>query len=199
MVLSLQAIDFLLASSIQDGWPLSDMDCNADGSVGDDEGDEEDATFFRSHLSSRGLSGILVGLDSARFTPCLSSRFVSLLRGVVLTEEGDSPDVCVSVWAFFPSTPLVPERLVHSARFSKKAAFSFIDPAQTARFPNSDGLSFSSTVTALSPLPKADSGDGAVAVEVVETEVAAEVVDLGWLEGWRLRLLQGGCCWPEER
>lgn len=70
MVLSLQAIDFLLASSIQDGWPLSDMDCNADGSVGDDEGDEEDPTFFRSHLSSRGLSGILVGLDSERKHLC---------------------------------------------------------------------------------------------------------------------------------
>lgn len=54
MDLSLQAIDFLFASSIQDGWLLS----------GDDDGDEDDATFFRSHFSSRGLSGTLVGLDS---------------------------------------------------------------------------------------------------------------------------------------
>lgn len=59
MDLSLQAIDFLFASSIQDGWLLSDMDCNGDGIVGDDEGDEDDVTFFRSHLSSRGLSGTL--------------------------------------------------------------------------------------------------------------------------------------------
>lgn len=68
MDLSLQAIDFLFASSIQDGWPLSDMDCSADGIVGDDEGDKDGATFFRSHLSSRGLSGTLVGLDSERKT-----------------------------------------------------------------------------------------------------------------------------------
>lgn len=68
MVLSLQAIDFLLASSIQDGWPLSDMDCSTDGSVGDDDGDEEDGAFFRNHLSSRGLSGTLVGLNSLKRT-----------------------------------------------------------------------------------------------------------------------------------
>lgn len=73
MVLSLQAIDFLLASSIQEGWLLSDMDCNADGIVGDEEGDEEDPTFFRSHLSSRGLSGTLVGLDSERKPLCHAS------------------------------------------------------------------------------------------------------------------------------
>lgn len=59
MDLSLQAIDFLFASSIQDGWPLSDIG-------GDDEGDEDGCTFFRSHLSSRGLSGTLVGHDSIR-------------------------------------------------------------------------------------------------------------------------------------
>lgn len=53
MVLSLQAIDFLLASSIHDGWPLSD------GCMGDDDGEEGGATFFRSHLS-----GSLMGLDS---------------------------------------------------------------------------------------------------------------------------------------
>lgn len=64
MVLSLQAIDFLLASSIQDGWPLSDMDCSTDGCVGDEDGDEGDPTFFLSHLSSRSFSGALVGLDS---------------------------------------------------------------------------------------------------------------------------------------
>lgn len=97
MDLSLQAIDFLFASSIQDGWLLSDMDCNADGIVGDDEGEEDGATFLRSHLSSRGLSGTLVGLDSAGFTHCLPSGFMSLLRGVVLTEAEDSPDVCTSV------------------------------------------------------------------------------------------------------
>lgn len=82
-----------------------------------------------------------------------------------------------------PQTPLVPGRVVHSGRFSRKAAFSLIDPAQAARFPKSDGLSFSRAVTALSPLPKADTGDGAATVEAVETEVGAEVVDLGWLEG----------------
>lgn len=70
MVLSLQAIDFLLASSIQDGWPLSDMDCSVDGSVGDDEGDEDGPKFLRDHLSSRGLSGTLVGLDSERRKLC---------------------------------------------------------------------------------------------------------------------------------
>lgn len=59
MDLSLQAIDFLFASSIQDGWPLSDIG-------GDDEGDEDGGTFLRSHLSSRGLSGTLVGHDSIR-------------------------------------------------------------------------------------------------------------------------------------
>lgn len=57
MDLSLQAIDFLLASSIQDGWPLSGIDCI---------GGDEDCTFFLSHLSSRSLSGTLVGLDSGR-------------------------------------------------------------------------------------------------------------------------------------
>lgn len=66
MDLSLQAIDFLFATSIQDGWLLSVMDCNADCIVGDDEGDEDDATFFRSHLSSRGISG----LDSERQKLC---------------------------------------------------------------------------------------------------------------------------------
>lgn len=40
--LSLQAIDFLLASSIQDGWPLSDVDWHTGAFVGDDEGDEDD-------------------------------------------------------------------------------------------------------------------------------------------------------------
>lgn len=65
MVLSLHAIDFLFASSIQDGCPLSGMDWSTDGCVGDDEGDA-DVTFFRTHLSSRGLSGTLAGLDSER-------------------------------------------------------------------------------------------------------------------------------------
>lgn len=62
--LSLQAIDFLLASSIQDGWPLSDVDWHIGAFVGDDEGDEVDCTLFRNHLSSQGLSGTLTGLDS---------------------------------------------------------------------------------------------------------------------------------------
>ncbi len=66
MDLSLQAIDFRFASSIQDGWPLSDTDCKADGIVGEEEGDEGGATFFRDHLSSRGLSATLEGLDSER-------------------------------------------------------------------------------------------------------------------------------------
>lgn len=70
MDLSLQAIDFLFASSIQDGCPPSVADCNTDGLVGDNEGDEDGATFFRSHLSSRGLSGTLVGLDSRRKHCC---------------------------------------------------------------------------------------------------------------------------------
>lgn len=66
MDLSLQAIDFLLASSIQDGWPLSDVDWLAGAVVGDTEGDEGDGTFFRIHFSSQGLSGTLTGLDSKR-------------------------------------------------------------------------------------------------------------------------------------
>lgn len=70
MVLSLQAIDFLFASSIQDGCPLPDMDCSTDDCVGDDEGDE-DALFFRSHFSSRFLSGSLAGLDSGNKIPNL--------------------------------------------------------------------------------------------------------------------------------
>lgn len=94
-----------------------------------------------------------------------------------------------------PQTPLVSGRVVHCARFSKKAALSpLVNPSQTVCFSCSGGLSFSSTITGFSPLPKADSRDGAAAVEVVETEVGAEVVDLGWLEGWRPRLLHGGCC-----
>lgn len=64
MDLSLQAIDFLFASSIQDGCPLSDMDCRGDGTVGDSERAGDDTTFFLDHLSSRGRSGIVVGLDS---------------------------------------------------------------------------------------------------------------------------------------
>lgn len=66
MDLSLQALDFLLASSIQDGWPLSDVDWHAGASVGDVEGDEGDGTFFRIHLSSQGLSGTFTGLDSEK-------------------------------------------------------------------------------------------------------------------------------------
>ncbi len=69
MDLSLQAIDFRFASSIQDGWPLSDMDCKADGIGGEDEGDEDGCTILRGPLSSRGLSGTLVGLDSAGKKP----------------------------------------------------------------------------------------------------------------------------------
>lgn len=66
MDLSLQAIDFLLASSIQDGWPLSDVDWHAGAIVGDIEGDGGDCTFFRIHFSSKGLSGTLTGLDSEK-------------------------------------------------------------------------------------------------------------------------------------
>lgn len=62
MVLSLQAIDFLLASSIQVGCLLSDG--STDGRVGSEDGDEGDSTFFLAHLSSRGFSGTLMGLDS---------------------------------------------------------------------------------------------------------------------------------------
>lgn len=62
MLLSLQAIDFLLASSIQDGWLLSD--CSTDGRVSSKDGDEGDSAFFLGHLSSRGLSGTLMGLDA---------------------------------------------------------------------------------------------------------------------------------------
>lgn len=68
MDLSLQAIDFLLASSIQDGWPPPD--CSADGKGGDDEGDEDVTAVFRGHFSSRGLSGIFAGLDSERKNLC---------------------------------------------------------------------------------------------------------------------------------
>lgn len=64
MVLSLHAMDFLFASSIQDGCPLSDMDCSTDGCVGDDDGDGDEPRFLLSHFSSRGFSGTLVGLDS---------------------------------------------------------------------------------------------------------------------------------------
>lgn len=78
-----------------------------------------------------------------------------------------------------PQTPLVPGGAVHSARFSKKAAFSLIDPAQTARLPDSDAPSFSCMMASLSPLPKAETGGGAVADEGLETEV----VDLSWLVG----------------
>lgn len=42
------------------------MDCSTEGSVGDDDGDEEDAAFFRDHLSSRDLSATLVGLNSKK-------------------------------------------------------------------------------------------------------------------------------------
>lgn len=66
MVLSLQAIDFLFASSIQDGWPLSDADWKVDGIVGGEKDNEDDGTFFRSHLSSWGPSGTFMGLDSER-------------------------------------------------------------------------------------------------------------------------------------
>lgn len=66
MDLSLQALDFLLASSIQDGWPLSDVDWHAGAIVGDVEGDEGDGTFFCIHLSSQGLSGTFTGLDSEK-------------------------------------------------------------------------------------------------------------------------------------
>ncbi|KAF3843417.1 hypothetical protein F7725_002266 [Dissostichus mawsoni] len=97
MDLSLQAIDFLLASSIQDGWPPPD--CSADGKGGDNEGDEDVTAVFRGHLSSRG--------------------------GVV-----------------------------HSARFSKNAAFSLTAPAHTARLPDCDGPSFSCTVVSFSPFPR---------------------------------------------
>ena len=64
--LSLQAIDFLFASSIHDGWLLSDEDCNADKGVCDGD----DNTFFCTHLSSKDLSGTLMGLDSERRKTC---------------------------------------------------------------------------------------------------------------------------------
>lgn len=66
MVLSLQAIDFLLASSIQDGWLLSEMDCRGDDGIGEEDGEEEDGEFFLIHLSPASLPGTLVGLDSER-------------------------------------------------------------------------------------------------------------------------------------
>ena len=65
--MSPQAIDFLLASSIQDGCPLLEMFCSGEEGVGEEEGEEEEAMVFLSHiLSSRSASlpGILVGLDS---------------------------------------------------------------------------------------------------------------------------------------
>lgn len=62
--LSLQAIDFLFASSIHDGWLLSGEDWNASGTAGEGALDGDDNTFFRSHLSSRDLSGTLMGLDA---------------------------------------------------------------------------------------------------------------------------------------
>lgn len=66
MDLSLQAIDFLFAKSIQDGWLLSDMGCKAEGIVGDDCGPDNDGTLFCSHLSSCGFSRTFAGLNSER-------------------------------------------------------------------------------------------------------------------------------------
>lgn len=94
-----------------------------------------------------------------------------------------------------PQTPLVPGGVTQSVFFSRKAAFSLTDPAQTACFPKFDGFSFSSTAPAPSPFPMANSGDGAVAAGDVKTEVKGEV--LGLLVCWTPRLLQGG--WPEEK
>lgn len=85
-----------------------------------------------------------------------------------------------------PQTPLVPGGVVHSARFSKNAAFSLTAPAHTARLPDCDGPSFSCTVVSFSPFPKAETGGEAEAD--VETEV-----DLSWLAALRPRLLQEGC------
>lgn len=46
MVLSLQAIDFLLASSIQDGSLVSDIDCKEDDRVGEDVGHDDEEVVF---------------------------------------------------------------------------------------------------------------------------------------------------------
>lgn len=78
-----------------------------------------------------------------------------------------------------PQTPLVPGVVVHSARFSKKAALSLTDPAQTGRVPDCSAPSFSCTVASFSPLPEAKTaGGGGVADELVETGDGAEVLDL---------------------
>ena len=127
MVLSLQAIDFLLASSIQDGWPLSDMDCNADGSVGDDEGDEEDPTFFRSHLSSRGLSGILVGLDSERKHLWSPPSFISYVLIVL-----------VLIWVDYPFSHLPRQAKGRARRVEIEVQSKIFSPSLVYTFIHAD-------------------------------------------------------------
>lgn len=68
--LSLQAIDFLFASSIHDGWLLSDEGGKARGTAGEGAFDGDDNTFFRKYLSSQDLSGTLMGLDSEGKKTC---------------------------------------------------------------------------------------------------------------------------------
>lgn len=164
--------------------------------MGDDDGDEEDAAFFRDHLSSRDLSATLVGLNSARFTACLSS--VSLITGAFFAKVGDSPDPCMSVCVFLNSTPLGPGGVVHSPRLSKKAAFSLTEPDQNALRLVSGGASFCS-LASLSPLPEAKAEAEPTADEAAGAEVCAEGVGLSCWADWRPRLLQEDCCWPEER
>lgn len=87
MDLSLQAIDFLFASSIQDGRLLSVSDCSADGIVCDNEGDEDGVTFFRSHLSSCGLSGSLAGHDSKRKKYVVMLLHIEIMKSELCRES----------------------------------------------------------------------------------------------------------------
>lgn len=85
-------------------------------------------------------------------------------------------------------TGLVADVFIHSARLSRKAAFSL-----TARLPEKEEASVSCTLASLS------FGWTGVADEVAETGA----VGLSWLVGVRPRPHQGGCwgavCWVEER
>lgn len=131
MVLSLQAIDFLFASSIHDNSPLSDSDCREEDGVEEGDEVEQGSTVLRIHFSSLGLSGFFVEDDSVCFVSESTLAFVSLLCA-------DVSDVVVGLY-FFSSTG----GDVLSALFSINAAFLLTDLPQT------NCSSVSSTLAAL--------------------------------------------------
>lgn len=65
-------MDFLLASSIQDGWALSRTDCRGDDD-GDDEGDDDCGTGFCCHLSS--LSVCLMGTEETDASRNINTKY----------------------------------------------------------------------------------------------------------------------------